>query len=218
MRPVAAVSWLIHADYGTATLCSNTGQVALATILLEKLPLPVRLHPRMLRFRLPLEPAPASSRETCESGILALELDIVMQETSPKPSWKPDRNGDIILSGPWSLMVDERLRRRLLRELRQLESRQDRRWILRELDTLDSTGALLLWHVWGGHLPTRLDCNDAQRHLFQWLEHMQPVTAPTVQGRESGLSRLGAGVLLVLQTGAGILLLLGQVLDRKSVV
>lgn len=135
-----------------------------------------------------------------------------MAKTSSRPGWKHDGNGGIVLLGAWSLLVDERRRQRLLRELEQLDSPRDNHWVLHDMDTFDSTGALLLWQLWGGRLPDRLDCTEAQRNLFEWLAGMEPLTEPPPRGGESRLERLGAGVLLVLHSGGGILLLQGQLI------
>lgn len=135
-----------------------------------------------------------------------------MTTTSHAPGWKADGDGRIVLSGRWSLLVDERQRQRLWRQFAQLDALRARCWVLSSVDTLDSTGALLLWHVWGGELPQRLDCNEAQRNLFKWLEGMTPLAQQPRFGGASWLERFGAGVLQVLQAAGGILLLMGQLL------
>src|SRR5690625_3903948 len=128
------------------------------------------------------------------------------------PGWKRDASGCIVLSGHWSLLVDARQRQRLLHEFEQLAAPRDCHWCLHDVDALDSTGALLLWQVWGRQLPARLDWSAAQRNLFQWLEGMEPLAQPARFGGTRWLQRLGAGVLQVLQSGGGIFVLLGRLL------
>lgn len=128
------------------------------------------------------------------------------------PGWQRDAGGCIVLSGHWSLLVDERQRQRLLHEFTQLSLSHDDRWRLRDVAALDSTGALFLWQLWGGQLPPQLDCTAAQRSLFTWLQGMEPLTPPDRFGGASSLERLGAGVLAVLRAGGGIFGLLGQLL------
>lgn len=52
-------------------------------------------------------------------------------------------------------------------------------WDLRAIESLDSTGALLLWRGWGGRLPT-LEATASQRELLQRVAALPsgPATAP----------------------------------------
>lgn len=135
-----------------------------------------------------------------------------MANTLPDPGWTEDDNGCIVLSGRWSLLVDKRQRRRLLREFERFDPPHEYRWNLWHLDALDSTGALILWQIWEGRLPRQLECSPAQRNLFGWLLDMEPL-AGSNQGAESHwLQRFGAGVLLVLQAGGGLCVLLGRLM------
>src|SRR5699024_6515412 len=118
------------------------------------------------------------ARHFCDSDNLALRQNTVMAETFTQPGWRHGDNGRIILSGSWTLLVDERERQRLLHELAQLDVPGEYRWVLHEVDTLDSTGALLLWQVWNGQLPEQLNCNETQRSLFHWLDGMRPLGEP----------------------------------------
>jgi phospholipid/cholesterol/gamma-HCH transport system permease protein len=134
-----------------------------------------------------------------------------MANTAASPSWKREDDAHITLSGSWNLLVDERRRRNLFREFRQLDSPRAYRWNLQQVDALDSTGALVLWKVWNGRLPDRLDCSDDQRHLFKRLEDTPPISGPPRDG-STWLERLGAGILTVLKTAGGMLMLGGQLL------
>jgi phospholipid/cholesterol/gamma-HCH transport system permease protein len=135
-----------------------------------------------------------------------------MAKTASEPAWKREGEARITLSGSWNLLVDKQRRRRLLREFRRLGSPGDYCWDLHQVDALVSTGALVVWRVWQGRLPERLACNDDQRHLFKRLADMPALDEPARTGSLHWLERLGAGILAVLATGGGILLLVGQLM------
>lgn len=134
-----------------------------------------------------------------------------MSPTAKAPRWQRESDGRIALSGSWSLLVDRQRRRRLLRDFRRLGAPHDYRWDLREVDALDSTGALVLWKAWQRRLPEQLDCHDNQRHLFERIAQSSPLRDPRAHP-VSWLVRLGAGVVSVLKIAAGILLLFGQLM------
>ncbi|HET6912949.1 MAG TPA: ABC transporter permease [Rhodanobacteraceae bacterium] len=135
-----------------------------------------------------------------------------MTESASHPAWKREGERRIALSGSWSLLVDRQRRRRLLREFRRLKAPRDYRWDLREVEALDSTGALVLWKAWEGRFPEQLDCREDQRHLLQRIADTPPLRRPAHFKPGNWLERLGAGVLSVLEIGGGILLLLGQLM------
>lgn len=135
-----------------------------------------------------------------------------MEKTASDPTWRRDGDARITLSGSWNLLVDERRRRRLFRDFAQLDSPRAYHWNLHDVEALDSTGALVLWKVWNGRLPERLDCSDDQRRLFQRLAATPPLAESSRRVSENWLERFGAGILTVLATGAGIFTLAGQLM------
>jgi phospholipid/cholesterol/gamma-HCH transport system permease protein len=135
-----------------------------------------------------------------------------MARTASGPAWKREGEARITLSGSWNLLVDKQRRRRLLRQFRRLGSPGDYCWDLQHVESLDSTGALVLWRAWQGRLPDQLACSDEQRHLFQRLEDMPALGRPARTGSLYWLDRLGAGIIAVLATAAGIFLLVGQLM------
>lgn len=134
-----------------------------------------------------------------------------MAKNPSDPAWKREDDARITLSGSWSLLVDRQRRGRLFREFGKLDSPRDYRWNLLEVDALDSTGALVLWKVWDGQLPNRLDCSEDQRHLFKRLADMAPV-GDAAGGAENWLERLGGDIATILKTGGGMLTLVGQLM------
>ncbi|MGH8145331.1 MAG: MlaE family ABC transporter permease [Rhodanobacteraceae bacterium] len=135
-----------------------------------------------------------------------------MATTATDPTWKRSDDARIILCGSWNLLADERRRRRLFREFNRLDSPNDYRWDLQHVDALDSTGALVLWKVWRGHLPDSLDCSDNQRHLFTRLANTAPIETSSPGTSANWLERFGGGVFAVFATGGGMLLLVGQLM------
>lgn len=131
---------------------------------------------------------------------------------SADPAWKCDDNARITLSGSWSLLVDKRCRQRLFDGLQRLDAPGQCCWDLRQVESLDSTGALLLWKIWDGRLPDQLDCSDDQRALFKWLSDTTSLAGSTRPVTTSWLHRFGRGVLQVLEAGGGIFLLGGQLI------
>lgn len=134
-----------------------------------------------------------------------------MANTASDPTWKRGDDARITLSGSWNLLVDERRRQRLFHELMQLDSLRACRWDLQQVDALDSTGALVLWKIWNGRLPDRLDCSDEQRRLFKRLQDAPPLSGSARDG-STWLGRFGAGILMVLKTAGGMATLVGQLL------
>src|SRR5690242_5909179 len=134
-----------------------------------------------------------------------------MAPTAKAPRWQRESDGRIALSGAWNLLVDKQRRRRLLRDFRRLGAPHDYRWDLRQIDSLDSTGALVLWKAWQGRLPEQLDCRESQRHLFERIANAPSLRDPRTHPA-SWLVRLGIGVVSVLKIAAGILVLFGQLM------
>lgn len=133
--------------------------------------------------------------------------------TSNGPAWKREEDdARIILTGSWSLLVDERRRRLLRRDFAKLDSPRGYVWDLQQVDALDSTGALVLWQAWNHQLPDRLDCNADQRRLFEWLAATPALERPHVQRLAKWLERLGGGIVAVLAAAGGIFLLAGQLI------
>jgi phospholipid/cholesterol/gamma-HCH transport system permease protein len=56
----------------------------------------------------------------------------------------------VTLSGDWTLAKLQPSIRRLFRALKSVAADPTLKWDLRQVDALDSTGALLIWRAWGG--------------------------------------------------------------------
>lgn len=50
---------------------------------------------------------------------------------------------------------------------------------------------MMLWQIWRGRLPDRLDCNEDQRHLFERIATPPPIDRA---GRDSGTGKLATAV------------------------
>lgn len=116
----------------------------------------------------------------------------------------PPDNGSLIrLTGDWrlaDLAPDLADHSRHLAALAQAGSNLT--WSLTSVNSLDSAGAVLLWHAWGCRLPERLMATEAQRALFQSVAEAECL--PEVKRPR---------VLLIEWLGQLALFLLGNVYD-----
>lgn len=86
-------------------------------------------------------------------------------------------------------------------------------WSLRDVEALDTAGALLLWRVWGRQLPEHLDCRDDQRLLFDYLARAGRREGEPEQSRRWVLLvEIGASIMRLLRDVGQIVLLLGQLM------
>ncbi|WP_019937248.1 ABC transporter permease [Bordetella sp. FB-8] len=94
---------------------------------------------------------------------------------------------------------------------------QDMDWDLLGVTRLDTVGAHLIWHAWGGKLPTRAHLSDRQRLVFQVLaDHAgQAFAAPRQRvDRLEWLRKIGDMWGNAAENGRAMLVLFGQlVLD-----
>jgi phospholipid/cholesterol/gamma-HCH transport system permease protein len=121
------------------------------------------------------------------------------------------------LSGAWTL-------RALQPRLRALEAALGQsgpvEWDLTRIQTLDHTGALLLWRAWGRRLPEGLEVKSEHAALFERLEAREPRPIRRGSRRLVGpIEVLGRGVLTFARNVAGFMVLLGRVaLELVSLV
>jgi len=126
----------------------------------------------------------------------------------------PDGTPRIRLRGPWVLRALLPRAAALRRTLIGLARDADAHWDLREIDTLDAAGALLLWRSWGRRRPQLL-LRPEHEPAFANLSAV-PMAPPPQPARDrlAPLVQVGGGVLSLLQHGLQILLLSGHlVLD-----
>jgi phospholipid/cholesterol/gamma-HCH transport system permease protein len=135
-----------------------------------------------------------------------------MENTSSDPGWKRENGDAIRLSGSWTLLLSADRRRRLARELGELESPRRYRWDMQRVEALDSAGARLLWDIWGHQLPDHLDCREDHR---QWFTRLEDTGFPDQPGRHplrDVVDHAAGGVVGFAATTGGILLLIGQLM------
>ncbi|HET7307020.1 MAG TPA: ABC transporter permease [Gammaproteobacteria bacterium] len=135
-----------------------------------------------------------------------------MADTRPEAQWTLEDDSCVRLSGDWTLLVSGARRRRLKRELHELDSPRRYAWNLCDISAFDSGGALLLWRLWGGSLPDKLDCRDSQRHWFERLKESETPKAPKPSRLVSAVDHLAARTMAILHTVGGLLLLIGQLM------
>lgn len=140
-----------------------------------------------------------------------------MNETVHVASWDIVEAGGhrtIRLSGYWNLLRRAAERQRLAEDLRKLRLEPQLAWDLREVQVIDSAGALLLWRHWQQRLPALLDCRP--EHL-KWFERLDELEAPQTDGTDTRrswrlLSQLGDKILEFFNDAVGTLLLIGQLM------
>lgn len=131
-----------------------------------------------------------------------------------EPRWTLD-DGRVHLTGDWDLITHSAERRRLADELDGIDSPRDLTWDLRDLRSLDSAGALLLWRLWNHRLPAQIQWRDDHRHWFRRLEKTpaaEPGREPLVHHLLRPLAFLGATLTSASATAWGIFVLCGQLL------
>jgi phospholipid/cholesterol/gamma-HCH transport system permease protein len=135
-----------------------------------------------------------------------------MADTESDADWEHTPDSEIHLKGSWTLLLAADRRRRLARELGQLDAPRRYRWNLQRVAALDSAGARLLWDVWGHALPEQLDCQEHQRRWFRWLAGTHFPDRPPAHPVDEAIDRSGRRALGFLNTAGGILLLIGQLM------
>lgn len=81
-----------------------------------------------------------------------------------------DGGSRVILSGSWTLVAIARGARALERDLARHAGDRAAGWDCLAIDTLDSTGAMLIWRAWGRRLPDLLLARPEQLRVFERIE------------------------------------------------
>jgi len=132
--------------------------------------------------------------------------------------WEVDQDPEgrrVRLSGRWNLLAAGAERRRLAGQLARLGAPRELVWDLRDVESMDSAGALVLWRLWGRRLPERVDCRAQQRRWFERLQALPAEKAApprAARGPAELLARLGAGIAAAGRDVGGLLLLVGRLL------
>ncbi|HEX7369171.1 MAG TPA: ABC transporter permease [Rhodanobacteraceae bacterium] len=135
-----------------------------------------------------------------------------MADAPSDACWQHGDDGEIVLTGAWTLLLDADRRRRLARELGALDAPHRYRWNLERVEALDSAGARVLWQVWDRRLPERFACRDAHRHWFRWLADTRLPMLPARRPLDVAIDRVGGAVVGCVHAAGGVLLLAGQLL------
>lgn len=113
------------------------------------------------------------------------------------------------LSGTWNLRSLEPALTDLEAELRR--SGAETGWDLRNARVMDHAGALLLWRIWGGALPARLEMRAQQRVLFDHLQVADASRLPRRRRRLVGpILVLGRAMMIFADHLVGATALLGR--------
>ncbi|HBG51349.1 MAG TPA: ABC transporter permease [Gammaproteobacteria bacterium] len=141
-----------------------------------------------------------------------------MPNNAPRLSAEQDgTTRRVTLCGPWVLRHLSGSLNALRKQLARCGKDPEILWDLESVDSLDSTGALLLWRHWGEQRPSRLQLRPEYEPLFQRLEQMPPpASRPSRQWLEP-VAQLGGAILNGLTHLRELTALLGQlILDLLS--
>ena len=81
----------------------------------------------------------------------------------------------VALSGDWTLSALRSSVGPMLRTLKSLSADPTLKWDLRQIETLDSTGALLIWRAWGGDRRSSTLLKKEHAALFERIAGVAPV-------------------------------------------
>lgn len=83
----------------------------------------------------------------------------------------------VVLSGDWTLAALGSTLARVFNALKSVSSDPTLKWDLRQIDALDSTGALLIWHAWGGDRRGTSLLKPDHATILQRIADVPPVPA-----------------------------------------
>ena len=83
----------------------------------------------------------------------------------------------VMLSGNWTLAALRPSIGRLFRALKSISSDPTLKWDLRQIDALDSTGALLIWRAWGGDRRSSAQLKAEHAAILARVAAVPPVQA-----------------------------------------
>jgi phospholipid/cholesterol/gamma-HCH transport system permease protein len=124
----------------------------------------------------------------------------------------PDGKPQVLLSGAWVLRSLLPQAAQLYRQLVAYAAEPNVSWDLRQVQTLDAAGALLLWRSWGRRRPQLI----LREELEPAFENLSPEAAPPPQPQPRDLMApvvyLGSSVLSLVEHVAQVVLLAGQLM------
>lgn len=118
----------------------------------------------------------------------------------------------VYLSGQWNLFSKAGQQRRIAAEINRLETSRELKWDLTGVETMDSAGALLLWHAWGKRLPESFNCRPNQRQWFDRLAGLEIDKKLSHRSVWTPLLLLGRRLERFLGDLGNIMVLIGRVL------
>lgn len=114
-------------------------------------------------------------------------------------------------TGAWTLRNFQQVFPRQEKKLSGYAASADVTWDLRKIDTLDTTGAVMLWRIWGKHRPAALLVRSEHEPLFA---HLEAIPAAETLSRQrdwlAPISILGKDILALGDLMLGLVRLTGQ--------
>ena len=119
----------------------------------------------------------------------------------------------IALVGSYTMAALGRVLKTLAKELAQQAKDPNLHWDLTGIQQMDTTGVMLLWHVWESKRPRQLRLRPEHEKMFDRLEHLPSFQLET-QHRDFlwPIRRLGELIFLLWQHTVGLITLIGQLL------
>ena len=119
----------------------------------------------------------------------------------------------VYLSGQWNLLTRLEEKRNIVKQFETLPSPpQQLIWDLQNIETLDSEGALVLWHTWGEKLPKQLLCRPDQQQWFERLANLPPFVPPPPWSIFYPFELFGKQLVEIVRDVGGVLVLIGQLM------
>ncbi len=123
---------------------------------------------------------------------------------------------ELVLTGRWTLRSIASVGTEWRTRLRGNAARTDMQWNCRDIEALDSAGAMLLWHVWGRRFPGQLQISPEHRGIFERIAAADEASreAAALHPPFAWLAGIGNAMLALLRHLKSFVALLGQlVLD-----
>jgi phospholipid/cholesterol/gamma-HCH transport system permease protein len=138
---------------------------------------------------------------------------------STRPVVAPDPAGECRLQGEWTLRALSARNKEIRHALKRAKS--NAKWRLDGITRLDSFGATLIWHCWGGHWPSRIEVPAELRATIERIADSAAHPVPPTHRFTvvDAIIALGSGLLAFASHAVDFIRLLGQLcLDLAHVV
>jgi len=131
-------------------------------------------------------------------------------------SWKLEETPQglcISLSGQWNLLTRLDETRKIVKGFNTFPlPPQQLVWDLRNIEALDSEGALVLWYTWDRKFPNKLLCHADQKQWFERLADLPPMSPMPRWSLSYPLNWFGMRLAGIVRDVGGMFILVGQLI------